>query len=638
LEIVKKYQIKEIFPQRHFPLQKITIKFFQEKPCIKSGEEKLKKFIIMILIITNFIFLNALGKLQVKSIKELPPTHTNLEVRDADGRFAPVLLIKTEVKGLGIKNIGRPTKHAAIYEADKNQYKFYTNDNQRVIEITHSEYEPLEVRLLADFNIDVDAQRVYEIILLSELDKTRINFNGKGELLLKTKPSGAKVEISEFPDFNKKTPCELIDYPAISYLFHISKFRYEPIDTIITLEKNKRITRQFNLQPLWSDLEITSDPIGAKVYINEKHYGTTPLTLKGVDEGLNEGFYEIEIKKEKYYNEKLDIKIQPNDVICHNFDLTPKLGSILINTNPEGAKVEIDGKELGLTLIKIPEIVIGKHDLKISKSDFGTIKKEINVKEKKELSLNFKLDKTQEILINSDPPGANIYVDNELVSSTPHQIYLPLCKNKIKLEKKGYYSFLKNLHINPKISEYNFKLKKVLAGFVIVTYGADAIAVEYGSTYNVSFKGTIYSFGASYVKPQKAPAFVDHVNIDAFPNVDPKSEKVSSYYSWGMDFFLKYGLILEIPVTYIANLGLGYRFRSVIPIYQAKENAVLWDCENGETWTSIRDDNYTVFDKSFWPIMFGFTVPIVNKMVISCHYWTTFNAINDIVIGFGFYY
>jgi len=67
----------------------------------------------------------------VSSIRELPETHTNLEVYDADGKYAPVLLVKTNLKDLGIQNIGRPTKHAPEYNSGDHHYKFYMNDNQR---------------------------------------------------------------------------------------------------------------------------------------------------------------------------------------------------------------------------------------------------------------------------------------------------------------------------------------------------------------------------------------------------------------------------------------------------------------------------------------------------------------------------
>ena len=50
--------------------------------------------VVSIFLICNLLF--SLGTLRVESIKELPATHTNLTVYDADGKYAPVLIVKTE--------------------------------------------------------------------------------------------------------------------------------------------------------------------------------------------------------------------------------------------------------------------------------------------------------------------------------------------------------------------------------------------------------------------------------------------------------------------------------------------------------------------------------------------------------------
>jgi len=151
----------------------------------------LKRILFNIIIFIISFELFALGTLRVESIKELPETHTSLEALDADGKFAPALIVKTELKGLGFRNVSRPTKHAATYDEGKHQYTFYLNDNQRVIEITHADYEPLEVRLLADFNINAKAQRVYELVLSNVPEKIYIPIN------IVTEPSGARIYIDE---------------------------------------------------------------------------------------------------------------------------------------------------------------------------------------------------------------------------------------------------------------------------------------------------------------------------------------------------------------------------------------------------------------------------------------------------------
>ena len=569
----------------------------------------------------------------MESIKELPVTHTNLEVRDADGKYAPVLIVKTELKGLGFKNIGRPTKHAPIYNEKKNEYKFYMNDKQRVIEITHSEYEPLEVRLLADYNIEVNAQRVYDMKLIYDKESLQITLKGAGNLIIKTIPSGAVIKMKEYPDFSKHTPCELIKYPAITYNFTISKDRYSTIDTTFSISENDTITKEIKLNPLWGDLIITSEPSGSEVYVNKDYLGITPLNLNGIKKGLNQGEYLIEVKKEKYFSKNKVVNIIAGEEQYQNFQLNPRLGSLSIVSVPDSAQVEIDKKIIGYTPITISEMIVDEHDLKLYKSDFGTFHKKIMIMENEELSLNIKLTKTQEILIDSVPQNANLYVNGKFVGTTPNIISIPISNQKVRLEKNGYISFFKTLKVNPFVTEYDFKLTKSVFYHLTLSYGADAIAFEYGTL----LRERIYTFGLSYIISKGVPDYVDHINVETF--LVPESSKVDSYASWGMDFYIKKGFIKNIPTNYILNIGICYRFRIENPIFQADEDAYYWECEEDEYWTSYWESGF-YYGKvnNYFPLIIGISIPIKSKFLFSLHYWTTFKTINDLVVGLGLYY
>ena len=199
-----------------------------------SGEG-MKKYFIFAFCFLLSVTLSSLGSLRVESIKLLPETHMNIEKRDADGKWAPVLIVKTELRGLGFRNVSRPTKHAAIYDEGKHQYTFYLNDNQRVIEITHSDYEALEVRLLADFGIEVNAQRVYEMKLTNVPEKVYVPIN------IVTLPEDSKIlfdskEIESNLTFNSYIGEHTVEiqrngYNSISDKIHVSEnktlFNYE---------------------------------------------------------------------------------------------------------------------------------------------------------------------------------------------------------------------------------------------------------------------------------------------------------------------------------------------------------------------------------------------------------------------------
>ena len=349
----------------------------------------MKKIIIFVFCFSVFNLLNALGTLRIESIEMLPETSMNIEVRDADGKYAPVLIVKTNLKGLGFQNVSRPTLHSAEYIAGDHHYKFYLNDNQRVVKITHSDYEPLEIRLLADFGINVKAQRVYELELITDKEEIQIASIGKGTLTITTEPSNANVKIEEYPDFEKQTPCVLENYPAITYHFNISKFRYSPVDTVFSIFEKEHIFEDVKLKPLWGDLTITSEPTGAEIYLNDNFFGSTPLNLHGAKEGLSSGVYKLSAKPNSalhdYYLDTL--YVANGKLIKKHIDFIDISGAIEINSNIDNLKIMVNGiyDEI-LSNKETKRYPKGEYNIEIQKdgvhaTSYIPIKKNIQLKE-----------------------------------------------------------------------------------------------------------------------------------------------------------------------------------------------------------------------------------------------------------------
>ena len=293
----------------------------------------MKKLLLVICIITIFtLSLNALGTLRVESIKELPEMHMNLEVRDADGKFAPVLIVKTELKGLGFKNIGRPTKHAPIYNEKKNEYKFYLNDKQRVVEITHSEYEPLEVRFLADYNIEVHAQRVYEMVLAFDKEVVQV------PVVITCNQSGAEIFVDGDPVGKTQNKMLTVNIGSGLRTIRIEK------DGFATQERQEEISMNNNsfnfiLTPAMpAAVTITSNPEGATVYIDNLKFGTTPAKSF-----FDTGTYPIRIEKENYETKNEQITITEPET-KKNYKLTDIRATLTVKTRPN-ATVIFNGKD-----------------------------------------------------------------------------------------------------------------------------------------------------------------------------------------------------------------------------------------------------------------------------------------------------
>jgi len=415
--------------------------------------------IVFILILT--LSLNALGTLRVESIKELPATHTNLEIYDADGKYAPVLLVKTELKGLGIQNIGRPTKHAPEYSSGDHHYKFYMNDNQRVVKITHADYEPLEVRLLADFGINVKAQRVYELVLayVPEKEFIIVNIvsdpadaekiiNGKnmgtgqsfdlfiGKHSLKLQKSGYKnlsrdIEVSKsntlFNNLNlqevepvmitiKSVPTGakiFLDYVEIgktnyqpfkfpgTYSLRLSLSKYETIEETITVKETGTNTFSYNLEKRTVILTINTIPSSAEVYINNEK-------LSGNTREVSPGRYKIEVKKDGYFADSRTIDVVKGNEVTKNFTLKQKTGKLKFVVQPMEAKITL--KKAGQSIDSWTgskyksNLPVGEFEITASLSGYKNQTKKSIIELDKTAQMNITLEK------GSDVPDNMVFV------------------------------------------------------------------------------------------------------------------------------------------------------------------------------------------------------------------------------------
>ncbi len=360
----------------------------------------MKKISIFAFCFLFFNFLNALGTLRVESIIILPETHTSLKVRDADGKWAPALIVKTELKGLGFRNVSRPTKHAATYDEGKHQYTFYLNDNQRVIEITHSDYEALEVRLLADFGIEVNAQRVYEMVFAFDKEVVQV------PVVFTCNQSGAEIFVDGNSVGKTKNKMLTINIGSSMRTIRIEK------DGFASQEKQEEISMtnnsfNFTLVPAMpAAVTITTKPEGATVYIDGLKFGITP-----VRSFFDDGTFPIKIEKENYEAKNEQITITEPETKKH-YNLVDIRATLTVKTYPN-ATVKFNGESFkgGVTDYKISPQVL---QIIVEMPKAETITRVVTLKHKATETIEiFPEVQTGTIQIMTIPTNANIELNGD---------------------------------------------------------------------------------------------------------------------------------------------------------------------------------------------------------------------------------
>lgn len=147
------------------------------------------------------------------------------------------------------------------------------------------------------------------------------------------------------------------------------------------------------LQPNFAEVSVSA-PGESEIYINNE--------LKGVGRWsgrLNAGLYTVEARKASHYSSSQSVEVEAGDKRTVTLSaLTPRYGSLNVNTRPVGATVSVDGTALmGTTPNIYADILIGEHTLTVAKPGYAEAEQRITVEEGKVLPVSITLTEKEKV-------------------------------------------------------------------------------------------------------------------------------------------------------------------------------------------------------------------------------------------------
>ena len=267
-----------------------------------------------------------------------------------------------------------------LYNGSYNQIKLSSGVHS--IKAAKEQYQTFSQTIQIEDN---ESKQLY-IELKPNFSTVSITVDGGGEIYLDDKLIGKNSWTGNLVPGNYKLDLKKLNYNSFS-------------ETISIKEIGKNLNFDYKeLRPILGSVSVESAPTRAKVKIDGKDYGTTPLIIPEIIIGG----HRIMLKLEDYnsISEVFDVKEGEETNLKYKLSLAPKYGSVRIESNPANANIEIDGINYGVTPMTIPNIVIGQHNLTLSLKGFQSLKHLFQVKGEELLNLNFNLKEEEKILNN----------------------------------------------------------------------------------------------------------------------------------------------------------------------------------------------------------------------------------------------
>ncbi|MDD1703561.1 MAG: DUF3344 domain-containing protein [Methanoregula sp.] len=154
-----------------------------------------------------------------------------------------------------------------------------------------------------------DSYRSHMIVF--SIDPTKIQIEPRAytfwDLDVDSDPAGADIYLDGFST-GYTTPYTIHNVSDGEHIVTLSKPGYLPAESVVNVD-NKDLVRRFVMQSyLYGMLNVTSDPPGGKIYINNKNTGEkTPFTFQY----MQAGEYTIKVVQNKLQDTAVDVMVDP---------------------------------------------------------------------------------------------------------------------------------------------------------------------------------------------------------------------------------------------------------------------------------------------------------------------------------------
>lgn len=338
--------------------------------------------------------------LDMSAREEIHTDHNNRQcalLRIATQNIAPNQReLFTFVPDYGSEMVQRATRDGEIW--------LWVSPGLKYLRVKHRDWGQYELRLI-DHVARVEALHTYKIIIkgtmVLALQEQNNNSPTQQYLVFQLSPTNAMLEVDGqlwevAPD---GTAMKFVNFGTYSY--RVQAPNYLPETGKVTVDDPNN-TKTVNVKLKSDFVEITLQvEADAEIWVNNKKKGTRTWTGQ-----LGKGIYKIECKKESHETTAVSKEIT-TEMSGQTITLpapTPIYGSLNVESTPIGATIYIDGKEVGKTPKFINEILVGRHDLKLTKNGYNNYNDTVLISknERKQVDIDFSNANTKQ----NAPQGA----------------------------------------------------------------------------------------------------------------------------------------------------------------------------------------------------------------------------------------
>lgn len=254
------------------------------------------------------------------------------------------------------------------------------------------------------------------------------------------------------------------------------------------------------LKPAFAAVTVESKPAGARVAVNGREVGVTPLTTE-----LYAGSYTVSLAAEGFRTWESAIQVQadvPQKIGPVQMGLPD--GKLTLRSSPAQADVAVAGRYRGRTPLEIDLAPGVEHDIVIQRAGYEPAQRRVPIKPSERLALEVTLKPVLgEVTVRGEPSDAVLYVAGQARGPANQTLRIPAVETALEVRRAGFETFATTVTPQPgfaRLVEYTLLTPEArrtahVPASVKLQSGVELLRIPTGS----------YQMGSSRREPGRRP-------------------------------------------------------------------------------------------------------------------------------------
>ena len=286
-----------------------------------------------------------------------------------------------------------------------------------------------------------------------------------------------------------KAPCKSDAMKSGNHTVRVVKKMYKTHNETVTVSDNEITRLSPKLEPDFAEVTLKVDA-DAEIWVNDEKKGVRVWSGP-----LGSGSYKIECRMPSHET-SVTVREISADMSGSTITLpppTPIYGSLQVESTPKFANLFIDGAAYGTTPKSINEILVGQHQIRISKEGYADFSETVTVEKGERRQVTATLSNGREIQFACGVPGATLEIDGQKAGAANGSYMLTYGSHTLRATASGYQDYTSTLNVTESSRSHNIvmqAIRKAPEGAVDGVFSVSSSRKVYFSQGNLQYKAS----------------------------------------------------------------------------------------------------------------------------------------------------